>query len=182
MGMMRTYPVLLMLLMLLVLPEKGDTAEQEWQVLETRYTRILFVRGEDLLAFHRAVIFGPAAWNRSVADPDADLEQILAQKIDAVFERAQVILDMRGRFKKTAIRLHGDEAALHAAHEAIYKRPCRVRAWYRYKTNTVHVNVRDVHAGMVAHELAHAIIDHYLVVKPPARTAEILARYVDSHL
>jgi hypothetical protein len=30
--------------------------------------------------------------------------------------------------------------------------------------------------------LAHFIIDHYLLVRPPAATAEILARYVDSHL
>ena len=42
--------------------------------------------------------------------------------------------------------------------------------------------MQDVHAGMLAHELAHAIIDHYLTVRPPAQTAEILARYVDSHL
>jgi hypothetical protein len=44
------------------------------------------------------------------------------------------------------------------------------------------MNVNDLHEGMLAHELAHAIVDHYLLVRPPRPTAEIIARYVDSHL
>jgi len=35
---------------------------------------------------------------------------------------------------------------------------------------------------MLAHEIAHAIIDNYLSVRPPRATAEILARYVGKHL
>jgi len=58
----------------------------------------------------------------------------------------------------------------------------RVRAWYIYERNTIYLNVRDVNEGIVAHEMAHAIIDHYLLVRPPRATAEILARYVDEHL
>jgi hypothetical protein len=34
----------------------------------------------------------------------------------------------------------------------------------------------------LAHELAHAIIDHYLIVQPPKSTAEILARYTEEHV
>ena len=36
--------------------------------------------------------------------------------------------------------------------------------------------------GMLAHEMAHAIIDDFLQVRPPMASAEILARYVDAHL
>jgi len=35
---------------------------------------------------------------------------------------------------------------------------------------------------MLAHEIAHAIVDNYLSVRPPRATAEILARYVGKHL
>ncbi|MCP3933600.1 MAG: hypothetical protein GY705_31420 [Bacteroidetes bacterium] len=44
------------------------------------------------------------------------------------------------------------------------------------------IQLDDVHSGMIAHELAHAIIDHYLIIPPPKETAEILARYVDTHM
>jgi hypothetical protein len=39
-----------------------------------------------------------------------------------------------------------------------------------------------MHEGILAHEMAHAIIDQFLTVRPPSATAEILARYVDGHL
>ena len=37
-------------------------------------------------------------------------------------------------------------------------------------------------AGILAHEIAHAMIDNYLSVRPPKTTSEILARYVDENL
>jgi hypothetical protein len=40
----------------------------------------------------------------------------------------------------------------------------------------------DLHEGMLAHEMAHCIIDYFLLVRPPVASAEILARYVDEHL
>lgn len=42
--------------------------------------------------------------------------------------------------------------------------------------------VQDVHEGRLAHELGHAVIGHYLSVRPPCATAEITAKYVDKHL
>jgi hypothetical protein len=41
--------------------------------------------------------------------------------------------------------------------------------------NTIYLNVDDLHEELLAHEMAHAIIDHYLLVRPPPATAEILA-------
>ena len=58
----------------------------------------------------------------------------------------------------------------------------RIRSWYIFKQNAIYINAADVHEGILAHELAHAIIDHYLTIRPPRATAEILARYVDKHL
>jgi hypothetical protein len=54
--------------------------------------------------------------------------------------------------------------------------------WYTHANNTVYLNLNDFQEGMLAHELTHAIVDHYLLVRPPHATAEILARCVDNHL
>ena len=89
---------------------------------------------------------------------------------------------MRKQMKKVTINIYQNKDQLNKAFESIYSGSCRIRGWYRYRNNTVYLNVQDVHEGMLAHELAHAIIDHYLSVRPPRATAEILARYVDSHL
>lgn len=89
---------------------------------------------------------------------------------------------MRRRIEKTNIRIYPDERQLHEAHQGLYREPCHVRAWYSFETNTVFLNANDLKEGILAHELAHSIIDHYLLIRPPAATAEILARYVDGHL
>ena len=156
-----------------------------WQIIQTRHTTIKYRTTEDLMLFHTHIRFGPVKWNRSLELENMTQEEITAMvrdKVDALFVRAQEILDMKKRFEPVNILVHGDEEALKRAYESIYSGECRIRAWYRFKTNTVYLNAQDLNQGILAHELAHAIIDHYLTIKPPPQTAEILARYVDSHL
>ncbi len=117
----------------------------------------------------------------STPSPDEVIDKI-TKKVDVLFERVQEILDMRKKMKKVTINIYDNKKQLHDAYSSIYRKSCRIRAWYRYTNNTVYINVDDLHEGMLAHELAHAIIDHYLLVRPPTATAEILARYVDRHL
>lgn len=160
-------------------------AQQPWTELETEHTIVRYKSDDDLLRFHSSVKYGPGRFNRTSAFssiPMAEVQQMVIHKTDAIFERAQAILDMRKKFKKPFINIYPDDKELNRAYSIIYKSQCNVRAWYRYRDNTLYINVRDVHAGMLGHELAHGIIDHFLIVKPPSETAEILARYVDSHL
>ena len=44
------------------------------------------------------------------------------------------------------------------------------------------MDLTQLRVGILAHEMAHAVIDHYFGVKPPKATAEILAQYVDAHI
>ena len=115
------------------------------------------------------------------SDPKKELQKI-ARKVDTLYEKVQEILDMRKPFDKINIDIYADKKALHAAYFKLYKKPCNIRAWYVYELNTIHINIKDVHEELLAHEMAHAIIDHYLLVRPPAATAEILAGYVHTHL
>ncbi len=128
---------------------------------------------------------GYRSWNKSALISDlsiSDIQAMVVLKVDGIFLKAQDILDMKKAFKKVTINIYSNTRELKDAYTSIYKGKCNLRAWYRYSTNTVYLNVEDVHAGMLAHELAHGVIDHFLLVKPPSQTAEILARYVDTHL
>lgn len=163
-----------------------ETAEDiAWQSIETKYTTIRYQSMEDLKNFNRRMKYNPkhSGLKRLFSSSGSDnLVDTITTKVDVLFRRVQEILDMRKRMKKVNVNIYHNKNQLHDAFFSIYKRPCRIRAWYRYGNNTVHINVKDLHDGMLAHELAHAIIDHYLLVRPPPATAEILARYVDSHL
>jgi len=156
-----------------------------WQRLETKHTIICYQSLDDLKKFDAKIkykiefsgLMGLFSSSRS-----KDLLSTVSKKVDALFERALEILDMRKKMDKVTINVYHGNKQLHDAYQKIYMRPCRIRAWYEYGFNTVYMNIDDMHEGMLAHEMAHSIIDHYLLVRPPAATAEILARYVDSHL
>jgi len=159
--------------------------DSRWQTLETKYTLIHYQTSEDLEKFNTKVKYGPGHWGvkRLFAHSGADtLPQKVTEKVDILFERVQEILGMRKKMSKVNIRLHANKDQLDEAFQGIYHQKNRLRAWYLFSDNTVYMNVGDLHEGMLAHELAHSIVDHYLSVRPPRATAEILARYVDSHL
>jgi hypothetical protein len=155
-----------------------------WQTLEMRHAVIRYRTSEDLSKFNKAVDYTPADTNiRWLFRRDSiTMEDKIRNKTDAIFERVQEILDMRKSMKKVIIELYSDKEDLRKAFRNINETYKNYRAGYIYEYNSIYINVTDVHAGMLAHEMAHAIIDHYMTVRPPSATAEILARYVDSHL
>ena len=157
---------------------------QKLLVVESRHTLLTFNSTADMERFNRAIRFdGRSSLAGIFSSPSTEsVEQELIRKVDQLFEKVQQILDMRKEMRKVRIRVFSDSSQLHEACTKIFKTKCTVRGWYVYEFNTVFLNVADVHEGMLAHELGHAIIDHYFGARPPRATAEILAKYVDKHL
>jgi len=157
----------------------------KWSQLKTKYALIHYQNQQDLLRLRQKLHFGPGAstfFTIFSSDNDGDPIAEIKGRIDAIFERVQEILGMRKAMDPVIINLYSNQRQLHQAYKEIYGTQCRIRAWYRHKDRTIYVNINDLHEGMLAHEMAHFIIDNYLEVRPPRATAEILARYVDLHL
>lgn len=168
----------------------GTVHAQTWQVLETKYLRINYRNLEDLRQFDRQIKFsegsksvfsGFFSSSSSKSASGKTFEQQLAGKVDSLFEKVQTILDMRKPIKVN-VQLYPDQVSLQEAYHAIYGRHRELMAWYIFEFNTIYLNVKDLFDGMFAHECAHAIVDNYFDTRPPRATAEILARYVDTHL
>ena len=156
----------------------------KWQSIETRYTVIRYQSLEDLKDFDNSIDYYPGEWGftRLFSSKDSEMMANLIKKVDALNLKVQQILDMRKRMKKVTINIYRNKKQLHAAYYKIYGSSCRVRAWYIYEHNTIYINADDVNEGLLAHEMAHCVIDNYLSVRPPRNAAEILATYVDKHL
>ena len=156
-----------------------------WHHVETRFTRLAYRDFKDLKKVNRSIDYSPGGLSLpgflSRVD-DQELGKVISKKVDALYLRVQEILDMRPRFKKVTIRIFTNTAELKKECLKLSGGSCQIRAWYIFENNTIYINAKDVHEGMLAHEMAHAIIDHYFAVRPPRATAEILARYVDRHL
>jgi len=156
-----------------------------WQKLETKHTIITYKTNEDLATFNTCLEFDQNRWSLKQLFTDIGTDtpaDELGMKVDNIHERVQEILDMRKQFPKVTINIYPDRKQMDEAFFRIYQRKNKIRAWYIFEKNTIYVNVDDLNEGLLAHEMAHSIIDHFLLIRPPAASSEILARYVDSHI
>ena len=168
------------ILLLLIAPEivfsKTSGADLiEWEKIDTHHTIIYYQSSEDLKRFNTKINF-------NASTKKAALAIVISDKIDKLFKKSQQILGMHGFIKNIKIKVFKNKQQLDNAYYKIYKKRSNARAWYTHEKLTVFIQLDDIFEGMLAHEFAHAIIDHYMIVPPPGETAEILARYVDTHL
>jgi hypothetical protein len=164
----------------------GETSgETCWKYIESQYTIIKCETMKGLERFDDNIDFSPGEWGlKSLFSFSASKDPIVSikKKVDALFERVQEILDMHIRMKKIFIVIYPNKNRFHEVRKKMVGENFGFRAWYIFEHNTIYINAHDIHEGILAHEMAHAIIDHYLTIRPPKATAEILARYVDKHL
>jgi len=159
-----------------------------WQYIETKHTIIKFTTLKTIKKVDHKIENPRCKWGlkglfafRAAKSPTDSVKQ----KVDAIVERVHEILDMRKRMKKVVIYIFPTNKHFHEASSRMVgtnKTKRRIRAWYVYEQNAIYINADDVHEGIIAHEVAHAIVDNFLAVRPPRATAEILARYVDKNL
>jgi len=96
--------------------------------------------------------------------------ELASHRIDRLIERVSMILDMYPENFHIEIHLQQDPL------------PKNKIAYFEYETNAIYSSVDNVSDGVIAHELAHAIIVGYFPTPPPSKVQEILAQYVDKQL
>ena len=99
-----------------------------------------------------------------------------------LFNRAEAILDMRPENMHLKIKIFRTRTELNDEYEKIFSTREDVKSFYVYKFNTIYISEEDISDSIIAHEMGHAIVDHYFAVIPPETIRELLASYVDLHL
>ncbi|MFC1859694.1 hypothetical protein ACFL9U_16945 [Thermodesulfobacteriota bacterium] len=162
--------------------------EDQWQQLETKHTILHYKSFADLKKFSAKINFSPGGWGRKnlIFKANEDLTKRITTEVDALLERVQEILNMPKKMQKIIVRICPDNEQLHAFFsyfsDRTYNGETPPRAWYCYSRNTIYINADDIHEGILAHEIAHAVVDHHLMVRPSKDVAEIIARYVEARL
>lgn len=164
----------------------GDmSSHASWQRIESSHAIIQYKTLKDLKKFNDNIEYSPGKWGLSnffSFSGSKDPTDSIKMKVDSVFEKVTEILDMSIWMDRVVINIYPNKKSFDEVRDKLFGEDCRLRAWYLFERNTIYINARDVHEGILAHEIAHAVVDHYLTVRPPKATAEILARYVDKHL
>ncbi|MFC1623716.1 hypothetical protein ACFL28_00130 [Candidatus Omnitrophota bacterium] len=166
-------------------PHDVYSQEEEGGIFSTRFCTVFYEEGVELALVNRLInlnfsdFYNPRGFREDV---DLRVEEILSEKFDAIFSRAEDILDMFPPKIHVRINIYRAREGLDAAYEEIFDAPNEAVSFYIYKTNTIYMTQDAISEDILAHEIAHCIIDHYFVILPPRKIQEMLAAYVDVHL
>ncbi len=150
-------------------------------LIDSRYTTILYTDRKQLEEFTKEVYFGSfSSFLRRRSS--ITLRQEVADRVDTVVERVMEILEMFPKGMKFKIVFHADKEGVREAYRNIYGLSPDFIAFYSPKTRTLHLSLQDISLRVLAHETAHAVIDHYFGIAPPTRVHEVLAQYVEENI
>jgi hypothetical protein len=106
----------------------------------------------------------------------------VAYKFDLIFFKVQELLDMRPKDLHLNVRIYKGQSDLDRVYMEIFDQQNKFVAFYIFKLNSLFATEEKISANIMAHEIAHCIVDHYFSVTPPTKVAEMIAQYADLHL
>lgn len=93
-------------------------------------------------------------------------DEVLA-KLDIIIEKVESVLDMFPAKLHITVVLLPTSREVAAVYKQKYGKNVNHIAYYSLKENTIYVSVEDVSLRVIAHEIGHAVVDHYFDVRPP---------------
>lgn len=150
---------------------------------EGKYFTIYYQQGVDLLEVVQRIDISPSQYlifdsNSSEVDPRINL----TKTIDALFLEVCDILDMHLYSFQGNIKICRDFNELKKIFYGYFNQELKAASFYVHEFNTINIDMLSLNAGILGHEIAHAIICHYFVVLPPMKIQEVLAGYVEYQL
>ncbi|MCL5023252.1 MAG: hypothetical protein M1497_07780 [Nitrospirae bacterium] len=146
------------------------------------YAKIFCESGETLRLFNKRIKLGFLnSLLRTRTEKDLSVESQLSGKIDVIVERVETILEMRPRNFTIALHVLPDADKVKELYRKKYFRNVDFVAFYAPSEKAVYIAADEAKAVILAHELAHAVIDQYFGVAAPVKIHEILAQYVEEN-
>ncbi|MDP2920953.1 MAG: hypothetical protein Q8O12_01100 [Candidatus Omnitrophota bacterium] len=163
----------------------GYSQEEDRSFFSSKFCTVFYANDVDLKKVNRRVSLGFSNFyspRKYGGSSGLSIENILSDKLDAIFNKAEEILDMYPAKIHVAINVYKTQDDLDRVYEEFFNEPNKAVSFYIYKTNTIYTVESQLTENILAHEMAHCIIDHYFVILPPRKIQEMLSVYVDIHL
>ncbi|OGX27452.1 MAG: hypothetical protein A3F87_03900 [Omnitrophica WOR_2 bacterium RIFCSPLOWO2_12_FULL_51_24] len=187
----RVSPMLLFLLLFsaatasaAIVSENQFSDGNDWLSVNSLYCTIFFKDSVDLAMVNKKIDTYKIDYGLTEKPPRAGDEtgDEIAYKFDLIFFKVQEILDMRPKDLRLNVRIYKGQDDLNRVYVGIFDQDNKFIAYYVFKINTLFASEEKISANVLAHEIAHCVIDHYFSVIPPTKVAEMIAQYADVHI
>ncbi len=147
-----------------------------------RYVTVYYADKKLLHGFNDRLILGRRlAYILRKQNPVTVRDEVLA-KIDIVIEKAEVVLDMFPDNLHINLVLLPSSDAVDAEYKRKYGKNVNYISYYSLSEKTIYMSVEDMRLQVLAHEIGHAIVDHYFKVRPPYAIHELMAQFTEKHI
>jgi hypothetical protein len=102
-------------------------------------------------------------------------DEVLA-KLDTLIEKAEVVLDMFPNNMHIHVVLLETSKEVSDIFRRKYRKKASHIAYYSLSEDTIYISVDDARLRVLAHEIGHAVVDHYFKIRPPDTSHELMAR------
>ena len=173
----------------IIVPTEGRAVPAgEWaRIIESKFCTILCGPDVDIKELNRKIkipsydiLLSEGRYLRE----NSSTEDQLAEKFDAIFQKVEQILDMYPRRIHLTVKIYKDQSQLDDSYVQLFgalDEKERI-SFYVHKYTTIYTTEQVIREGVLAHEMGHAVVDHYFLILPPEKIKELLSQVVEIHL
>ena len=161
----------LTIFLLLILPSASVCAQ-----LETKFGPVLYETNEQIIDYERSL--GPKD-NPDSHRTNPSLETIISRH-ENLFEEVCAKLDIYLNDIKTTVRIVASLDQLRAEYKRYVPNSDKaVTAFYSHQNKTIWYSQERLSYGIILHETAHAVMDHYFIRPIPAGVDELVSEMLE---
>ena len=165
---------------------------QAQDVKSPQMAGFLSTESEDFRVFYEpdvslARVYKKISRRRFYVSPKRDFaltnfKEKVTYRMEVLFNKVKETLGMYPVVARFNIKIFKHRRSVYDEYFRITRSRQRVKSFYLHSARTIYASEDDISDSILAHEMAHVIIDHYFIISPPDKVKEMLAVYVDSHL
>lgn len=149
---------------------------------KSRYITLQYSDLNTLKEFNNKLYLGRSLRNAVRRRNPVTTEDEVAAKLDAIIEKAMVVLDMYPNDMSITVVLVPKAKDIHRIFKTKYGQKCNDIAFYSLAEDTIYLSADHGTITVVAHEMGHAVVDHYFKVQPPSNIHELMAQFTSKHI
>lgn len=149
---------------------------------KSRYVTLKYSNGELLREFNSELVLTRKLRYYLDKKSTFTIEDEVLAKLDIIIEKAETVLDMFPNDLRITVVPLSSSREVAAVYRQKYGKNVNHIAYYSLKENTIYISVSDTSLKVIAHEIGHAIVDHYFDVRPPYNMHELMAQFTEQHI
>lgn len=149
---------------------------------KSRYVTLHYASRQALHDFNDQLILGRKLRYYLKKKNIVTVEDEVLAKLDIIIEKAEVVLDMFPENLHITVVILPTRRDVAAVYKKKYNKRVNHIAYYSLSEDTIYISADDTKLRVIAHEIGHAVVDHYFKVRPPYNIHELMAQFTEKHI